>query len=78
MDHTKLDTVDLDSPCRDLSDGGLGFVVALIARICRSLYSLFSGIDFSCVYLGSNPAVVWFGEPVGCLGTLLGVGSDVK
>ena len=27
MDHTKIDTAYLDSPCQELSNGGLGFVV---------------------------------------------------
>ena len=43
MGRTKIDTADLDSPRRELSNGGLGFVVAL---------SVFSGIDFSCAYQG--------------------------
>ena len=41
MDHTKIVQADLDSPRRELSNGGLGFVVALSVR---------SGIDFSCAY----------------------------
>ena len=41
MDQTKVHTADLDSPRRELSNGGLGFVVALSVR---------GGIDFSCVY----------------------------
>ena len=32
MDHTKVDPADLDSPCRELSVRGLGFVVALLVR----------------------------------------------
>ena len=32
MDQTKIDTADLDSPRRELSNGGLGFVVALSVR----------------------------------------------
>ena len=39
MDHTKIDTADLDFLRRELSNSGLGFVVALLVR---------SGIDFSC------------------------------
>ena len=33
MDHTKIDTADLDSPCRELSNSGLGIAVALL--VCR-------------------------------------------
>ena len=41
MAHTKIDTVDLDSPCRELFVHGLKFVVALpffleIALSCAS------------------------------------------
>jgi hypothetical protein len=32
MDHTKIVQADLDSPRRELSNGGLGFVVALSVR----------------------------------------------
>ncbi len=32
MDHTKIVPVDLDSPRRDLSVHGLGFVVALLVH----------------------------------------------
>ena len=32
MDHTKIDPADLNSPCRDISNGGLGIVVALLVR----------------------------------------------
>ena len=44
MTFTKLDQADLSSPCRELSIGGLGIVVALSVRWCVRL-------------LGSNPAV---------------------
>ena len=43
MDHTKIGTAYLDSPHQELSNGGLGIVVALPVR---------SGIDFVCVYAG--------------------------
>ena len=43
MNHTKIDTADIDSRRRELSAGGLGIVVALL--VCR-------GIDFSCVSTG--------------------------
>ena len=43
MDQTKLYQVDLDSPRRDLSNGGLGFLVALL---------VYSGINFLCVCSG--------------------------
>ena len=43
MTFTKLDPADLDSPCRELSSGGLGIVVALL--VCR-------GIKFLCVSTG--------------------------
>ena len=49
MDHTKLDQAELDSPCGELSNGGLGIVVALTFVL---------GIMFSCVYWGSIPAVL--------------------
>ena len=39
MNHTKICTADLDSPCREFSNGGLGFVVAFL---------VFWGINFSC------------------------------
>ena len=50
MDHTKIDTADLDSPCRELSNNGLGIAVALLVR---------QGINVVCarVYWKSNPAV---------------------
>ena len=41
MDHTKMVQADLDSPCRELSNGGLGIIVAP---------TFFSRIYFSCVY----------------------------
>ena len=51
MNFTKLDQADLDSPRRELSNGGLKIVVALI--------TVFSGIVFFvCLYWRSNPAVV--------------------
>ena len=31
MDHIKICTVDLGSPCQEFSVGGLGFVVALLS-----------------------------------------------
>ena len=40
---TKIDEEDLDSSCREFSNGGLGFVVARLVR---------SGIDFSCASTG--------------------------
>ena len=39
MGHTKIVRTDLNSPCRELSVRGLGFVVAL---------PVFSGINFVC------------------------------
>ena len=45
MDKIKLNPKDLDSPCQELSSGGLGIVVALLVR---------SGIDFSCVFIGGS------------------------
>ena len=41
MYHTKIDTADVDYPCQELSNGGLGLVVDL---------AFFSGIDFLSVY----------------------------
>ena len=32
MTFTKLDQTDLDSPCQEFSNGGLGIVVALLVR----------------------------------------------
>ena len=52
MDQTKLYQADLNGPCRELSKGGLGIVVAL-AIFRESIY-------FGCVYLGSNLAVIIF------------------
>ena len=43
MNFTKVVKADLDSPRRELFDGGLGIVVAL---------SIFPAIDFSCAYTG--------------------------
>ena len=43
MDQTKIVPADLDSPHRELSNGGLGIVVALLVR---------RGIDFSCASTG--------------------------
>ena len=53
MDRTKLDQADLNSPCRELSSGGLGFVAALL---------IFREIMFLCVHCdsGLNPAVTYF------------------
>ena len=47
VDFTKIYQADLDSPCQEFSNGGLGFVVDLL---------IFLVIDVSCVfYWGSNP-----------------------
>lgn len=43
MDYTKMNPKYTDSPRRELSVLGLGFVVAVLAH---------SGIDFSCAYTG--------------------------
>ena len=43
MDDTKLDPEDLNYPCRELSNSGLGIVVTLLVR---------QGIDFVCVSTG--------------------------
>ena len=43
MDHIKINTEDMDSPCRKLSNGGLGIVVDLL--IC-------SGNNCTCVTTG--------------------------
>ena len=51
MTFTKLDQVDLDSPCRELSNGGLGVVIPL---------AFFREIIFRVFLLGSNPAYVLF------------------
>ena len=44
MDKTKIDPADLNPPRCELSNGGLGFVVALSVRW---------QIDFLCAYTGS-------------------------
>ena len=49
MTFIKIDPADLDSPCRELSNGGLGSVVTLLIR---------RQIDFSCVSTGS-PIQPW-------------------
>ena len=41
IDFTKIVTVDLSSPRRELSNSGLGIVAALLVRW---------GIDFLCAY----------------------------
>ena len=43
MDDTKLNPADLNFSCQELSNGGLGFVVAL--SVCWQ-------INVSCVYTG--------------------------
>ena len=43
MNFAKIVKADLDSPGRELSNGGPGIVVALLVR---------SGIDFLCVSTG--------------------------
>ena len=48
MNFTKSVKADLDSPRRELSNGGLGIVVALLA---------FPAIDFSCVYMYTGRAI---------------------
>ena len=51
MDFTKIVKADLDSPCRELSNGDLGIVVAL--PVC-------SGNDFCvCVYWEANSDVIF-------------------
>ena len=45
MDHTEIDTADLDSPRRELSRGGLRIVVC-------SPYLLFFGINYLCLGTG--------------------------
>ena len=49
MAFTKMDKAGLDSPCRELSNGGLGIVVALLVRW---------QIVFRVFLLGCNPAVL--------------------
>ena len=48
MDFTKIVKEDLDSPCQELSNGGLGIVVAVM--------DFPEIIIFVCFYWGSNPA----------------------
>ena len=48
MAHSKINEADLNSPCRELSNGGLGTVVA------RS--GFFMNYFFVCFYWGSTPA----------------------
>ena len=50
-DHTKIVRIDLDSPCRELSNGGLESEVALAVRW---------KIDFVCVLLIANPVLACF------------------
>ena len=33
MDQAKIDPADLNFPCRELSNGGLGFAVALLGLL---------------------------------------------
>ena len=49
MSYTKIDPADLDSPCRELSIHGLGFVVAIFGSLVNYV--------FVCAYWGSNLAV---------------------
>ena len=48
MDHTKMYPKYLDSPRRELSNGGLEIDVAVLVR---------SGIDFSCALTGKADAL---------------------
>ena len=43
MTFPKIVPADLDSPCQELSNDGLGIVVALLVR---------PGFDFVCVFTG--------------------------
>ena len=45
MNFTKILETDLDSPCRDLSNGGLGIFLALL--VCW-------GVIFSCACTGAQ------------------------
>ena len=48
MDHTKIVQADLDSPCRELSNDGLGIVVAL-SVFQKLIFRVFlPGVQSSC------------------------------
>ena len=49
MDHTKINPADLDSPCREFSNGGLGIVVALLVFWQIDVLSLVLGVQSSCM-----------------------------
>ena len=48
MTFTKLDQADLDSPRRELSNGGLGIVIALLVCWQIILCVLLLGVQSSC------------------------------
>ena len=50
MDDTKMNSEDVDSPCQELFNGGLGIVVALL--VCQRI-----GLSIVCFHWGSSPAV---------------------
>ena len=72
MDHTKIGTAYLDSPCQELSDGGLGIVVALLVRwgidFCVRALGVQSScrlnrirlIKYSCAEVSGPSEVPWF------------------
>ena len=48
MDNTKPYPEDLDSPCRELSNGGLEFVVALLVRPGIIFSYVSTGVQSTC------------------------------
>ena len=52
-DHSKIYPEDLNSPCQELSNGGLEIVVAVLAR---------PGINFLCVSTG-GPIQLYLQNP---------------
>ena len=48
MDHTKIYFADLNSPCRELFNGGLGIVVALLVLWKIDFCPLILDVQSSC------------------------------
>ena len=54
MDHTKIGTAYLNFPRRELSNGGLGFVVALLVRPEINFSRVSTGGLIQLQYVGSS------------------------
>ena len=59
MDDTKPYPEDLDSPCRELSNGGLGLVVALLVCPGINFRVFLLGVQSSCTRLKNYEDIEW-------------------